>query len=86
MAFCLLHLEKASSVNLAPIINKVSPSGHASQMLLRFAEAHLSFYFCSFDWDEMGSTAPADARTDSVETSVTSSVSDAISLYFLRGS
>ena len=48
-------------------------------MLWQLAEVHLFFHFCSCKWDQMGPRVSADPHTDTVQTSISSSVSDAIS-------
>ena len=54
------------------IMNKTVPADRANQTFRRLEEVHLSFYFYSWNRDEMSSTVSADARTDSVQTSISS--------------
>ena len=76
------YFAKLPPLNLVRNTNKAGPSGHAGQILRPFAAAHPYFYFYSCNWDQKGSTVSADPRRDSVETLISSSVSDAI--FFLH--
>ena len=60
-------------------MNKAGPSGCANQKFQRCAGVHPFFCCYSYKWDQMGPTIFADAHSDSVETLISSSVSDAFS-------
>ena len=72
-----VHFAKTSSVISILNINRaMSLSGHVNQTLWQL-KANLYFHSCN--WDQMGPMLSTDPRTDSVETSISFSVGDAIS-------